>query len=278
MALTVAANFAEVFLAREGHDGLVGINFLEKIQFPTLPSVFGAMLAGVDYVLMGAGIPRTIPGVLDQFARGESAKLKIDVEDTLPGEDFYSSFDPAAFCGGLLRRPGARAETPAISRHRRLGHAGDNPRAQIQRPGQRLHRRGRDRRRPQRPAARHAAIEHRRRTHLRSCNCPAPCQTTYPCRRAYRKPDGTIGYRCPAEPVEDYVRKGGTIEETHGRECVCNGLVGTIGLPQVNFGNISGLPLVTASNEIVNVSQFLQPDRDSYTAAEVVSLLLGKVE
>ena len=47
---------------------LVGINFLEKIQFPTLPSIFGAMLAGVDYVLMGAGIPRAIPGVLDLLA------------------------------------------------------------------------------------------------------------------------------------------------------------------------------------------------------------------
>jgi hypothetical protein len=53
--------------------------------------------------------------------------------------------------------------------------------------------------------------------------------------------------------------------------------VGTIGLPQVNSGNISGLPLVTAGNEIANVSQFLQPGRDSYTAAEVILLLLGKV-
>jgi NAD(P)H-dependent flavin oxidoreductase YrpB (nitropropane dioxygenase family) len=96
-------------------------------------------------------------------------------------------------------------------------------------------------------------------------------------RRAYRKPDGAIGYRCPAEPVDDFIRKGGTLEETHGRECVCNGLVGTIGLPQVNSGNISGLPLVTAGNEIANVSQFLQPGRDSYTAAEVILLLLGKV-
>ena len=44
VALTVVANFAEVFLAKEGHGGLVGINYLEKIQFPTLPSIFGAML------------------------------------------------------------------------------------------------------------------------------------------------------------------------------------------------------------------------------------------
>ncbi len=58
LELLVAANFVEVFLAKEGHAGVVGINYLEKIQTPTLPSLFGAMLAGVDYVLMGAGIPR----------------------------------------------------------------------------------------------------------------------------------------------------------------------------------------------------------------------------
>ncbi|HUG12140.1 MAG TPA: nitronate monooxygenase, partial [Opitutaceae bacterium] len=58
--LTVLANFAEVFLAKEDHGGRIGINLLEKIQLPTLPSLYGAMLAGVDYVLMGAGIPRSI--------------------------------------------------------------------------------------------------------------------------------------------------------------------------------------------------------------------------
>lgn len=50
--LLIVSNFAEVFLAKEGHDGLVGINFLEKIQMATLPSLYGAMLAGVNYVLM----------------------------------------------------------------------------------------------------------------------------------------------------------------------------------------------------------------------------------
>lgn len=108
MELTVAANFAEVFLAKEGHTGQVGINLLEKVQIATIPSLFGAMLAGVDYVLMGAGIPRAIPGVLDQLAAGETATLRIDVEGALPDEEYVSELDPQAFCGGtapLLRRP-----------------------------------------------------------------------------------------------------------------------------------------------------------------------------
>jgi nitronate monooxygenase len=106
--LTVVANFVEVFLAKEGHGGQVGINLLEKIQLATLPSIYGAMLADVDYVLMGAGIPRSIPGILDLFAAGKAASLKIDVEGALPGEEFTTAFDPAAFFGGAapqLRRP-----------------------------------------------------------------------------------------------------------------------------------------------------------------------------
>ncbi|HET7321529.1 MAG TPA: hypothetical protein VFI96_03470, partial [Longimicrobiaceae bacterium] len=66
--LTMMANFCEVWLAKEGHDGRVGINLLTKVQMPNLGSLYGAMLAGVDYVLMGAGIPKEIPGALDRLA------------------------------------------------------------------------------------------------------------------------------------------------------------------------------------------------------------------
>ncbi len=69
--LYVVANFVEVILAREGHDNPVGINYLEKVQLPHLPSIYGAMLAGVGYVLMGAGVPLRIPGVLDRFSNHE---------------------------------------------------------------------------------------------------------------------------------------------------------------------------------------------------------------
>ena len=78
--LLIVTNFVEVFLAKEEHAGIVGINYLEKIQMATLPSLYGAMLAGVDYVLMGAGIPREIPGVLDQLSRHEKVELKLQVE------------------------------------------------------------------------------------------------------------------------------------------------------------------------------------------------------
>ncbi|MEI8196321.1 MAG: nitronate monooxygenase, partial [Phycisphaerae bacterium] len=106
--LIVVANFVEVYLAKEGHNGIVGANYLEKVQIPTLPSLFGAMLAGVDYVLMGAGIPRFIPGTLDRLAQGLPVELKTDVHDAQAGDIFLSKFDPVKFCGAFeppLHRP-----------------------------------------------------------------------------------------------------------------------------------------------------------------------------
>jgi nitronate monooxygenase len=106
--LLVAANFVEVFLAKEGHSQPIGINFLEKIQAPTLPSLFGAMLAGVDYVLMGAGIPRAIPGILDGLSEGQDVELRLDVVGLDKGEEFTTAFSPKTFVGGSpprLSRP-----------------------------------------------------------------------------------------------------------------------------------------------------------------------------
>lgn len=92
--LLLVANFAEVWLAREGHDGPVGINLLEKIQFPTVLALYGAMLGGVGYVLMGAGIPREIPGVLDKLARHESASIRLNVAGAGHDDDFRMVFNP----------------------------------------------------------------------------------------------------------------------------------------------------------------------------------------
>ncbi len=92
--ITVLANFAEVWLAKEDHDGLVGINFLSKVQMPTLPSLYGAMLAGVDCVLMGAGIPREIPGALDRLAEHEPTSIRFDVQGETAGGGDTLEFDP----------------------------------------------------------------------------------------------------------------------------------------------------------------------------------------
>ena len=95
--LCVAANFVEVFLAGEGHRNPVGINYLEKLQIPHLPSIYGAMLAGVEYVLMGAGIPVRIPGVLDRFVTHEPATYPFQVTGAQEGDDNTLTFVPREF-------------------------------------------------------------------------------------------------------------------------------------------------------------------------------------
>src|SRR6266496_1744946 len=93
--LTVAANFVEVFLAKEDHDGLVGINYLRKIELPIPSACYGAMLAGVDYVLMGAGNPADLPLLLDRLARHEPVALPIRVQGATSADgDFAVRFDP----------------------------------------------------------------------------------------------------------------------------------------------------------------------------------------
>jgi NAD(P)H-dependent flavin oxidoreductase YrpB (nitropropane dioxygenase family) len=372
-ALTVLANFAEVFLAKEGHDGPIGINFLEKIQLPTLPSIFGAMLAGVDYILMGAGIPRAIPGVLDRLAQGEPVELKIDLAGAPSGsKEFHSTFVPSLFFRGpapKLKRPYflgiVASATLAITLARKSSGVVDGfvvegetagghnapPRGVLQ-----LNAGGEPIYGPRdlpdldkirelglpfwlagsygqpgklaealslgavgiqvgtafafceesgiRPDLKAQAIQLSREGKARVFTDPLASPTGFPfkvvqlpgtmsdanandkrtrlcdlgfLRHAYIKPDGTIGYRCPAEPVADYVRKGGTLAETKGRQCVCNGLVSTIGFSQVRPEPEVELPLVTAGNDVANIASFLRPGQDSYTAAEVVDRLLAAV-
>jgi NAD(P)H-dependent flavin oxidoreductase YrpB (nitropropane dioxygenase family) len=91
--LLILSNFVEVFLAKEGHGGLVGINLLEKIQMATPASIYGAMLAGVDYILMGACIPADIPALITNLLAGNKVKFPIRVEDST--HPHFLDFDPS---------------------------------------------------------------------------------------------------------------------------------------------------------------------------------------
>ncbi|MDR2869824.1 MAG: nitronate monooxygenase, partial [Deferribacteraceae bacterium] len=95
--LIVAGGFTEIFLAKEGHNGLIGVNMLEKTQTDTLATLYGCMLAGVDYVTMGAGIPIAIPGCLDSMSKNELTQLKLVVTGAESTDDFKMTFDPSRF-------------------------------------------------------------------------------------------------------------------------------------------------------------------------------------
>ena len=369
--LTVAGAFVEVFLAKEGHGGVVGINLLEKIQLPTLPTLFGAMLAGVDYVLMGAGIPRTIPGVLDRLARGELTELSLNVEGAEGGEQFHNAFDPRPYLPEntpVLRRPqfiaivasatlaitlarksngrvdgfvvegetagghnapprgalqlsetgeplygprdvadlekiralglpfwlaGSFGRVGKLAEAQQLGATGiqvgtafafceeSGIRADLKQQALQLSRDGRARiftdslASPTGFPFKVAQLDGTLSDACAFADRSRICDLGY-LRHLYRKADGGVGYRCPAEPADDFAGKGGTIEEAQGRKCVCNGLMGTIGMGQIRTSGKIELPIVTAGNDFENIARFLKPGASSYTAADVLEVLLQR--
>lgn len=366
--LTVAANFVEVFLAKEGHSGPIGINLLEKIQLATLPSLYGAMLAKVDYVLMGAGIPRAIPGMLDRFATGAPATLPLELEGGAPGDALVAAFDPAVVWDRVTPPPLPRPRFLAIVSSATLaitlakkstgrvdgfvvetdvagGHNAP-PRGplQLNADGEPVYgprdvpdlAKFRDLGLPFwlagaqadpaclaaaraagatgiqvgtafafcdesgiTPELKRSTIQAVRTDGARVRTDPAASPTGFPfkvvdlpgtlsdpsryaarericdlgyLRRPYRQADGSVGYRCPAEPVDDYVRKGGLAADTVNRKCLCNGLAATVGAGQWNNG-MAESALVTAGTDLRPLVRFAAPGSDSYTAADVIAHL-----
>jgi nitronate monooxygenase len=91
----------------------------------------------------------------------------------------------------------------------------------------------------------------------------------------YRKEDGTIGYRCAAEPEAAYLAKGGTPESIVGRKCVCNGLLSACGLPQVRTNGYKEPGIVTLGDDALNVQRFCKAGSTSFTAEDVIRTILG---
>jgi nitronate monooxygenase len=369
--LTMAANFCEVWLAKEGHDGVVGINLLTKVQIPNLDSLYGAMLAGVDYVIMGAGIPKDIPAVLDSFAEHRPASIRLDVEGLGPGEVEHLTFDPRihseeppvemrrpfffpivasnSLAVMLARKASGRVDGFVIEGPTAGGHNAP-PRGEpvFNERGEPVYgerdevdlAKMRDLGLPfwlaggtgapeklEEALARGAAgiqvgtlfaysdesgfrAEMKERvlrrvvegevdvlTDGRASPTGFPfkvvqlggtmsdpeaylqreriCDLGY-LRSAYKGANGRIGYRCAAEPVDTYAKKGGDIEETVGRKCLCNALMADVGHGQRRDDGRVEQPLITSGDDLRNVGRFLQ-GRLRYTAGDVLDYLLSGV-
>jgi nitronate monooxygenase len=96
-------------------------------------------------------------------------------------------------------------------------------------------------------------------------------------REPYWTADGRIAYRCPAEPEATYVAKGGRVEESVGRKCLCNALLANIGHPQMREHGAEEPPLVTVGDDVNHAALFLRPGREGYSAADVVEALMAGV-
>lgn len=370
--LVIIANFVEVFLAKEGHAGVVGINYLEKIQLPTLPSLLGSMLAGVNFILMGAGIPVGIPGALDGLSRWEPVTLNIHVEDNYEHKKYVHRFDPKEYCAAplpelkrpkflpivssdivarsLMRKATGEIDGFIIENHTAGGHNAP-PRRTDRSESPSLPMYGvkdipnlekiKSLDRPFWIAGGYASpsmlqqalqsgaagiqvgtafafceesgivpeikreIFHRyfsgrldvatdihasptgypfKVVHLNhtvnSGNLAGArkrvCDLGY-LRQIYCDGESKIGYRCPAEPPESFAKKGGGKGETVEKQCLCNGLMATVGLGQPRAEGCEP-PLVTSGEDFSFIPRLLDKGRSSYTAKDVVEYLTSGIE
>ncbi len=369
--LAVVANFCEVWLAKQGSPGPVGVNFLEKVQMATPAAAYGAMLAGVDVILVGAGIPRELPRLIGALARHEQVSLPVDVIGAPDGQRHTVDLDPVGLLGKslpplqrpvflaivsahvlaeyLARDPSIRPDGFVIEGPPAGGHnAPPRGRLMLDDSGQprygprddaNLERLaaiglpfwlagsyGTPARLQQAQAAGAAGVqvgtlfalshESGLRDDLRSHllrqvrdgtlhvrTDPAASPTGFPFKVAqlpgtladperydarprlcdlgylrvpFLRPDGAVGYRCPAEPIHMYVRKGGDAADTACRSCLCNALLANVGLGQTrrHTGYIED-PLITLGANLDGVREMLQHYPDGWSAGQAVTWLLS---
>ena len=359
------ATFVEVWLAQEGHERPVGINLLTKVQMPNMPSLYGAMLASVSVVLMGAGIPREIPGILDAFAEHRAAEMRFEVEGIARDETPVLRFDPAALWPTPPQSPLVRprffpivaaaslATTLARKSNGRVdGFVVEGPTAGGHNAPPRGELRLNDRGEPiygdrdivdlaklrelglpfwlaggtgspdgLRAALSHGAAGIQVGTLFAYCNesglpsdvkrrvlaavgtgdasvrtDPRASPTGYPfkvvelagdharpertricdiglLRTPAQSASGRIVYRCPAEPVADYVAKGGDASDTVGRQCLCNGLMAGVGYAQTRATGEEP-PFLTSGDDLLRIPRGLR-EAGSYSANDVIDYLLA---
>ena len=368
--LSIMGAFVEVWLAREGHSNPVGVNLLTKLQMMTLPSLYGAVLAGADTVIMGAGIPREIPGALDAFAAGQPAKLRLDVKGDPQGETPVLTLDPADYgLGGvqvgrpkfypiitshvlanvLLKKATGSIQGFVIEGPTAGGHNAP-PRGQVayDEIGQPIYTErdicdleemrkldvpfwlagGQATPEALQEALREGAAgiqvgtlfafckesgfradfrervqEQAQEERLSVYTDPLASPTGFPfkvvqledtlsnpevyaqrtricdigyLREAYwddrsKAEGGKVGWRCSAEPVDQYTAKGGKLEDTVGRKCLCNALMSDAGLAQIQKNGDVEKPLLTSGDGIYALTDW----KLGYTAHDVVEYLRG---
>ncbi len=375
LELNMAGAFAEVWLAKHiaaeksKNPGPIGINLLTKLQEPTLGALLGSILAGVDCVIMGAGIPHDIPKQLDNLARGIKATLRFDVSES--SQESYLTFDPSDYPNLLsddilkkLKKPDFLAIVASNTLATRLSRNEHPPTGfVIEGPTAGGHNA------PPRnkvdygerdivdldqiaqlslPFWLAGGYDHPERLKEAQVNGAngiqvgtafAICKdsgfdpewreriinqvmdgggvevvtdmlaspTGFPfkvaqisgtisdpsvlkdrqricdlgfLREAYSdgvSDDGkdVIKYRCASEPEKDYVNKGGKLEDTVGRTCLCNGLMATIGLGQTHHG-IRESPIITAGDTLTDITQRLVAIYGRHLSAkDVVTYLRG---
>jgi len=403
----ILGNFCEVWLAKHDDDGtpidgVVGINCLTKIQLPTITSLYGAMLADVDYVVMGAGIPMEVPGILDNLAENKDCKLAIDVDNS--EEAHFNYFSPKAFwersgkaelaekslkrpdflpivssvtlAQAMLKRATGAGPTRGIQgfviekstagghnappRGFRYDAVAKSHKLSLNEKGEPVYGPKDDvdlvkfkkavkdlpfwlagyYARPEKLQevlaaggagvqlgtsfafakesglsfeAKQQALQKLNDGDLTVFTDPVASPTGFPfkvlelddslsvkekylerprvcnlgyLRTPYADENGKVGYRCASEPIKDWLKKGGEIQATEGRKCLCNGLMANAGMPQVSPFKKEGSDekyieetLITAGDDINQVKRYMYEAPEGhleYSARDVLNYMLGR--
>jgi NAD(P)H-dependent flavin oxidoreductase YrpB (nitropropane dioxygenase family) len=367
--LLAVASFVEVWLAKEGHHGLIGMNILEKIQLAIPAQLYGAMLADVDYILIGAGIPAQVPHLLNEISQGNKVAMKVDVADTK--EKHYLHFDPRTL--GLdnfpIKRPlflaivtshalvaylnkdeETKPDGYVIEYHVAGGHNAP-PRAKnhVNEEGEavyneldipnleKIHASGS----PFWLAGGYATPEkvkeaisygaqgvqvgslfalanesgftnENRSSILVSLADPtmrvmtdaSASPTGFPfkviqnnqtlsndnlykertricdlgyLRTMFQREKGGIGYRCPAEPLDNYEFKNGEVEQAQGSKCLCNALMADIGLGQVRPDGRTEISLLTFGSDLDGPRALRELHPDGWNAVQALNFLKSAI-
>ena len=368
--LAILSNFAQVWLAKKEHEGIISVNFLTKIEPPHLFAIFGAILAGVDIITAGAGLPIQFPQIIDGIMEGARVYYKLSIASSSKNPAVIS-FDPKRFLLGttralekpdflpiitlplageiILKKTGGKADGFVVEGPKAGGHNA-SPRGplklnELDEPiygakdevdFEKIRKLNKpfwiagDMATPEKlkeakelgaegiqagsifagcassgfaPEIRKQIFEMVSRENFEVRTSAVASPTGYPIqiaqmpgtlsdpslydkrtrvcdlgylREAYEDPEGKIKFRCPSEPVSNYLKKGGEPEDTEKRMCLCNALLATAGLPQIR--TLDGekrpeLPVITFGKIIPS---FLIEKNVPYSAREVVDYLLGQ--
>ena len=368
--LSALGAYVQVRLAKSGHDGVVGINLLEKVQLWTPAALLGAVLAEVDFVLVGAGVPTHLPRVLNGLAAGEPVTIPIDVAGAESGEAWSITLDPGVVVPGLTfplkrpfflaivsshvlgqylaRDPETRPDGFVVELPNAGGHSAPPRRMELDERGEPIYG-PRDvvdldkldaiglpfwlaggYATPERlkeaqdagavgvqvgtafalsdesgmtTPVREVLRARVRADDLYVRNDPLASPTGFPfkvaqlpetvadptvygarericdlsyLRTPFRRDDGTVGYRCPSEPLDAYVKKGGQVEDTVGRMCLCNGLVATAGMAQLRGADVEPY-LVTLGADRAQLAGLLELFPAGWSAVDVLAWLRAEV-
>ena len=367
--LLAVASFVEVWLAKEGHDGIIGMNILEKIQLAIPAQLYGAMLADVDYILIGAGIPAQVPHLLNEISQGNKVAMKVDVADTK--EKHYLHFDPRTL--GLdifpIKRPlflaivtshalvaylnkdeETKPDGYVIEYHVAGGHNAP-PRAKnhVNEEGEavyneldipnleKIHASGSPfwlaggYATPQKVkeaisygaqgvqvgslfalANESGFTNENRSSILASLSDPtmrvmtdaSASPTGFPfkviqnnqtlsndnlykertricdlgyLRTMFQREKGGIGYRCPAEPLDNYEFKNGEVSAAQGSKCLCNALMADIGLGQVRPDGRTEISLLTFGSDLDGPRALRELHPDGWNAVQALNFLKSAI-